>query len=329
MEPQFERMNSINRPSLRSLKVPVVWNEDVYALGRDSNDDGKLFKYSVVNNDWSDFSVPSSVYASNSVLTTYHSELLLISGKDMIIWELSINDFSFKQSNIKPVPSTLCRDDYDDFIAISKDECLIVCMQRRTYYPGFVQMIYNGRNWKFSKYEPIERFRFHSAYRYKVLIDSRDIIIIASSDWGNEVRVLKAPIWGSFGEVDGKSISPINWEELAVTSFAEFNTLICRGSYSTILHNQQVYFVDPRGVIITSFIQPPILPVVWGNSGVNFQHAPHLVGLPNGNMLMIGMIGHGHQHGSQLDVINICQKGNQAMCDHNYYISISAWPILG
>ena len=46
-EPQFERINSPNAPSLRSLKAPVVWNEDVYALGRDHCSESKLFRYSL------------------------------------------------------------------------------------------------------------------------------------------------------------------------------------------------------------------------------------------------------------------------------------------
>ena len=305
MEPQFERMNSINPPSVFFLKPPVLWNEDVYALGRDSNEDGTLFKYSLANNDWSDFSVPSSIYASNSVLTTYCSKLLLISGKDMTMWEFSSNDFAFKPSNIKPIPSTLRCHDFDDFIAISKDECLIVCMKHRVPYwhPVFVQMIYNGRNWKFSKYESIGKFGFHSAYCHEVLIDSHDIVIVAFSDWGKVVRVLKAPILWS----RSSSASPIEWEELAVASFAEFSELVCSMQCSILLHSQQLYFVDAQGVIFTSFIQPPVLPVVWGKSGVNFQHVPHLVGLPNGAMLVIGMIE--HQHGSQLDIIKVGQTG--------------------
>lgn len=236
MEPQFERMNSINPPSVFSLKAPVLWNEDVYALGRDSNEDGKLFKYCVANNEWSEFSVPSSIYASNSLLTTYSSKLLLISGKDMTMWEFNSGDFAFKASSIKPIPSTLRRHDFDDFIAISKDECLIVCMKRQVHYPGFVQMIYNGRNWNFSKYASIEKFRFHSAYHHEVLIDSHDIIIIAFSGWGNVVRVLKAPMsWSK-----SLGLSPIDWEELAVASFAEFNGLVCNRQCSIILHSQQL-----------------------------------------------------------------------------------------
>ena len=304
MEPQFERMNSINPPSVFHFKAPVLWNEDVYALGRDSKEEGKLFKYSLTKNEWSDFPVPSSIYATNSILTTYCSRLLLISGKDMTIWEFtSSNRSAFKASSIKPIPSTLRRSDFDDFIAISKDECLIVCMKRQVFYPGFVQMIYNGMNWKFTEYESIEKFSFHSAYHHEVLIDTHDIIIIAFSDWHNVLRVLKAPMSWS----NDPDVSPIEWEELAVASFAKFNAKVCRRQCSIILHSQQLYFADARGAIFTSFIQPPILPVAWRKSGINFQHIPSLVGLPNGTVLMIGMIE--HQHGSQLDIIKFGRIG--------------------
>ncbi len=305
MEPQFQRMNSINPPPVFHLKAPVLWNEDIYALGRDSNEDGKLFKYSLDNNEWSVFPVPSSIYASHSLLTTYRSKLLLISGKDISIWEFSSCDLAFKASSIKPIPSTLCQDDFDDFIATSKDECLIVCMKRRAFSPGIGHMIYNGRNWKISKYEYINKFgRFHSAYQHEVLINTRDIIIIAFSDWGNVVRVLRAPIlWPkSFG-----GMSPLEWEELAVASFAEFNAKVCNRQCSIVLHSQQLYFADAQGAIYTSFVQPPVLPVVWGKSSINFQHIPHVMELPNGTVLMIGMVK--HQHGSQLDVIKVGQIG--------------------
>ena len=303
VEPQFERMNSINPPSVFHLKAPVLWNEDVYALGRDSNEKGKLFKYSIANNDWSDFPVPSSIYASKSLLTTYCSKLLLISGKDMTIWEFTHS--AFKVSSIKPIPNTLRRSDFDDFTAISKDECLIVCMKRRVLYPRIGQLIYNGMNWKciHSEYDSINKFGFHSAYHHEVLIDTCDVIVIAFSDWGNMVRVLKAPMTWS----NGLDVSPIEWEELAVASFAEFNAKVCRRQCSIILHSQQLYFADAQGAIFTSFIQPPVLPVVWSKSGINFQHIPSLMGLPNGTMLMIGMIE--HQHGSQLDVIKFGQIG--------------------
>lgn len=220
------------------------------------------------------------------------------------MWEFSSSDLAFRASSIKPIPSAFHRRDYQDFIAISKDECLIVCMRRRVYTPGFAPMIYNGRNWKFGEFEFIDKFgRFHSAYDHLVLIDSRDMIIIAFSNWGNVVRVLRAPmLWSkSFG------VSHMDWEELAVASLPELNALVCSRQCSIILHNQQLYFADAQGAMFTSFVQPPVLPVVWGKSGVKFQDVPRLVGLPNGTTLMIGRIE--HQHGSLLDVIKVGQTG--------------------
>ena len=303
VEPRFERMNSINPPSVFHLKAPILWNEDVYALGRDSKEEGKLYKYSLTKNEWSDYPVPSSIYASNSILTTYCSKLLLISGKDMTIWEFSSSNRSaFKESSVKPIPSTLRQNDFNLIIAISKNECLIVCMKRPTLYPRISQLIYNGMNWKCirSEYDSINKFGFHSAYRFEVLFDTCDVIIIAFSDWGNVVRVFKAPTpWSKSSDT-----SCIDWEELAVASFTEFNAKVCKRECSIFLHSQQLYFADAQGAIFTSFIHPPVLPVVWGKSN---QHLPHLMGLPNGAMLMIGMIE--CQHGSQLDVIKVDQIG--------------------
>ena len=301
-------MNSINPPSFDSFKTPLVWNEDVYALGRDQGGDGKLFKYSISNNEWSVFSVPSSIYESNSVLLTYCSKLLLISGESMTVWEFSSNDFIFQRYCIKPVPP-LSQQHFYNFIATSKDEYLIVVWYQTMNRPTPLLLIYNGRNWEFRQREPgIEMFRSASGYQCEMLVDSHAIVVIESSYSRNYVGVLKAPM-PSFGEDEDKSVSLIDWKEFQVISFAEFNTLVCRSNYSTILHNQQLYFADSQGIIFMSFIQPPMLPVVWGNSGVNFQRAPYMVGLPDGTVLMIGMVE--HQHESQMDIIKVSQKGNK------------------
>ena len=225
----------------------------------------------------------------------------------MTIWEFaSSNHSAFKESSVKPIPSTLRQNDFNLIIAISKDECLTVCMKRPTLYPCISQLIYNGMNWKCirSECDSIDKFGFHSAYHFEVLFDTCNMIVIAFSAWGNVVRVFKAPM--SWSKSSG--MSPIEWQELAVASFAEFSAEVCKRQCSIILHSQQLYFADAQGTIFTSFIQPPILPVVWGKGGLSFQHLPHLmVGLPNGAMLMIGMIE--CQHGSQLDVIKVDQMG--------------------
>ena len=124
--------------------------------------------------------------------------------------------------------------------------------------------------------------------------------------YGNRVRILRAPILGS-GEDEGNNYSCTELE--VINSSAEFDTLIYGRKFSTVLHNQQLYFVDSQGIIFMSFTQPPILPLIWGNSGVHFQQALYMVGLPNGTMLMVGMVE--HQHGSQLDVVKVSQKGNK------------------
>ena len=303
-KPQFEKINSINPLSCVYLKDPVVWNADVYALGRDSSGDGKLFKYSLTSNEWSDFLAPSSIYSSGSVLTTYCSKLLLISGEDMTVWEFSINDMAFKLSSIKPIPSSQSLN-FGNIVASSKDEYLIVMnWYRASYRVYFRQFIYNGRDWNFSR--PMNHICYvissHPKYSYKVVIIDSHAILAIESTYGAIERILKAPI------LLNECIhfhSTMHWEVLEMIPLEKFDA--GRECYSISLQNQQLYFVDLKGMVFTSFIQPPILPMVWGNSGVNFQDAPHLVGLPDGTMLMIGTTG--HQRASQLDIIKISQKG--------------------
>ena len=270
------------------------------------------------NNDWSAFSIVSSIYASGSVLTTYRSKLLLISGKDMTVWEFSGNDFVFEPSYVEPIPSTYLPHYFTDLNVISKDEYLIVFYNVGSRLRlSLFQLIYDGRNWKLRKHEDI---RLCSNKTYLMTIDSHTIVIFELlnefyrrryrsdydiSDYYDIVGRHKAPML-SFD--DGEDTS-INWEKLEVISCAEFSALLYRGKFSTILHNQQLYFVDSQGVIFISFIQPTIVPIVWGNSGVIFQQAPHLVGLSDGTLLMIGMVE--HRHGSQLDVIKVTQKGGK------------------
>ena len=304
-------MNSINPPSLVSLKAPVVWNEDVYALGRDHSGDGKLIKYSISDNVWSVFSVPTSIYESKSELTTYCSKLLLISGESMTVWEFSSNNFAFQESCIKPIPRKHIPGNFNlNFIATSKDEYLIIVWYIKIYSRPTSCLFYDGGDWNSGRYRyMLIEHSLHSGYGYEVAFDSHAMVVIAFDlVFGKEVRILRAPILGS-GEDEGNNYS---CKELEVISSAEFNTLIYGAKYSTVLHNQQLYFVDSQGRIFMSFFPPPILPLVWGNSGVHFQQAPHLVGLPNGTMLMIGMVE--YQHGSRLDVIKISQKGNNYQC---------------
>ena len=307
-EPVFERMNSLNLPSLHSLKTPVVWNEDVYALGRDSESDGKLHKYSPTSNEWSSFSVPSSIYASNSVLTTYNSKLLLINGKDMTLWEFTNGDFAFKESCIKPIPSTYssqCSGVYN-ILATSSDKYLTIIREDRLQRIRN-QLIYNGKDWKLRQLEQI-RLMSGSSHNM-VAIDRHAVFLIESNEWRNDVSILRALLMmTSFEENEDKAMAAISWEKLEMISLKEFDALLCGRKYSIIIQNQQFYCVDSKGIIFTTFLQSPIVPIVWGNSGINFDQAPHLVGLPDGALLMIGTIN--NQDGSQLDVIKVSQKGN-------------------
>ena len=299
-EPVFERMNSLNPPSLRSLKTPVVWNEDIYALGCDCEGDGKLYKYSLSNNKWSSFSILSSIYASHSVLTTYNSKLLLISGKNMALWEFSNNDFAFKESCIKPIPSTYPSQCSHNILANSSDQYLVVAYE--TYpIPRYLVIIYNGRDWKLRELEIIGTSEVSGDI---AAMDSHAVLMIESSRWCNNVSIQRVPI-PSFDESKDEGMAAT---VLEMMSLEEFNVIIRGRKYSSIIHNQQFYCVDSQGIIFTTFLQPPLLPIVWGDSGISFDQAPHLVGLPDGALLMIGTIR--HQDGSQLDVIKISQKGN-------------------
>ena len=300
----FERMNSLNPPSLRSLKTPVVWNEDVYALGRDWKGNGKLYKYSLSSNEWSNFSVSSSIYASYSVLATYNSELLLISGMDLTLWEFNNSDFAFRESCIKPIPSKYCSHVFD-IHATSSDEYLIIIYE--TWNGGGRQhnlLIYNGRDWKIRQLEGSDSLTMNI---HKMAIDSHAVYDITHCEWRNDIHIERALI-PSYDEIKDEDIATIRWETLEKMLLEEFDELLRGSIYSIIIQDQQFYFVDSKGIIFTAFLQPPILPIVWGNSGINFQQAPHLVGLPDRALLMIGTII--HQDGTQLDVIKINQKGN-------------------
>ena len=314
-EPQFERINTLNPPSPCSLKAPVVWNGDIYALGRDISDAGRLYKYSLSKNEWSDFSIDSSIYASASILTTYHSKLLLVSGENMTVWEFSSDNFAFKPSNIKQVPSDFPRLNHTHVLTTSEDEELIIVSWDSSPFLNFVQLLYDGRDWTFKTYEVSRHPSMKRGVSFDYLTDGREIFRIATNNsCSMMIKVMKAPI-NSFDEDRGSQ----DWKELDIISCPEFEELIrVHGRmYRMILYNRQFYFTDVEGKIFTSFIQPLMVPVIWSKSGVKFQDAPYLVGLPNGTMLMMGMI---QKHEPQqmlyeeqnikLDVIIASQKGN-------------------
>ena len=139
-------------------------------------------------------------------------------------------------------------------------------------------------------------------------IDSHAVYNIIHHDWCNDISIQRALI-PSFDEIKDEDMATILWEELEMMSLEEFDELLCGRKYSIIIQDQQFYCVGSKGIIFTAFVQPPIVPMVWGSSGINFHQAPHLVGLPNGALLMIGTIG--NQDGeSQLDVIKVSHRGN-------------------
>ena len=305
METQFERMNSVNVPSVKSLKDPVVLNDDVYTLGHDwHTGDGKLYKYSPSSNEWSEYAMSQSVYATHSILTTYRSKLLLISGKDMSIWEFSVTDLAFKKSCIGPLPQKLARDEVDrrpaDYlIATSRGDYLIIMDSYLTYE----LLVFDGKSWTSRWCHKTYYYDgFHSGYKFRVVISAHTAIVVAFSDWGDVVRMLEAPLTLHLKDEDTSS----NSHEVDVISSEEFNELVCTAR-STIINNENIYFVDSHGVVFTSFIQPPIIPLVWGRSGVNFQQAPCIAGLSDGTLLLIGTVK--EKHGSTLDVIKVKQQG--------------------
>ena len=347
-EPQFEQMNSLNPPFLHSFKAPVVWNGDVYALGRDHHlfdfygghsdhsNNGKLFKYSLSSNKWNQISIDSSIYVSGCVLTTYQSKLLLISGGDtMTVWEFHNNNF--EQSCIKPVPSTFPKLKKDNIFTTSTDKDLIIASWGHFPYLDFVQLIYDGRDWRFRKCYDREGRQCHEreqSYSTGALEPPEksttfltnghaifDVTGIPGYCLVTSVQKLSIHTIDSFDEGD-KIVDAdysLNWEKYDVIMRPE------RRSCFVTLHNQQFYFIDAQGEIFTSFIQSPIVPVIWGNCGVEFLRAPYLVGLPDGSMLMIGMIGKRDPQrepgagfevigprgvpGAELDVIKVSQKG--------------------
>ena len=226
----------------------------------------------------------------------------------MTLWEFSNSNFAFKESCIKSIPSKYCsRSPYiHGILATSSDKYLIIACEFEK------QLIYNGRDWKLRKVKPSRRRSLSGHYcnMAAIVCDSHAVFVIESHEWSNVVNIRRALIPSLDGSKDEDMATTYYWETLEMISLEEFDALLRthgRG-YSIIVQNQQFYCVGSQGIIFTAFLQPPILPVVWGNSGVNFDQAPRLVGLPDGALLMIGTIR--HQDRPQLDVIKISQKGN-------------------
>ena len=300
-EPQFVRMNSVNPPSSVShLKTPVVWNEAVYALGRNHNGEGKLYKYSLSTNEWNEFPVPSSIYTPYSELTTYCSKLLLISGKNMNIWEFENNSFTFKESCIGPAP--FWEGGLSSFTAVSKANHLVIV---NIDCDGIVHYTFNGKVWKdkiFPEYES------NSGAYYRTVVDDHTILLIKFSPYSGEIREFcKAPLLLCEDHIDSL------WERVEDEVIDVLRSSMPNVAHRTLLlHNNLLYLVDKDGDILTSFTESYV-PVVWGHCGVSFEQAPQLAVLRDGTMLMVGIV---RDHcGSKVDVIKISQKGKLPLLD--------------
>ena len=226
----------------------------------------------------------------------------------MTLWEFTNGDFAFKESCIKPIPSTYssqCSGVYN-ILATSSDKYLTIIREDRLQRIRN-QLIYNGKDWRLRQLEQI-RLMSGSSHNM-VAIDRHAVFLIASNEWRNDISILRAPLMmTSFEGSEDKAMAATSWEKLEMISLEEFDALLCGRKYSIIVQNQQFYCVDSKGIIFAAFLQAPLLPIVWGDSGIKFDQAPHLVGLPDRALLMIGTIS--NQDGSQLDVIKVSQKGN-------------------
>lgn len=309
---QFEQLNSNNPPSVNSVKAPVVWNGDVYALGRDHLNRGSLLKYSITHNKWSITLVPSEIYTPYSVLTTYLSELILISAQNRTIWEFDCNNDVFKESCIDPVPGPK-----DSFVATSQDNYLIIAPEM---YGMFLfdddddhvvsVYIFDGTSWSAQQYD-LTSLSSGSNVKWTTIIGNRTIFVVESDDDGRVTLLYKAPLL--LGECK---------DSMKILMCNRMDEIDCLWRYpgqrSLLLLNNQLFLADSQGVICTTYIQPPI-EVVWifVDSGISFRQAPHIVRLPNGEWLMVGIIIHcDHEDlddqsviNSQLDVISVHHKG--------------------
>ena len=225
----------------------------------------------------------------------------------MTLWEFSNSDFTFKESCIKPIPSMmiLYRHLESDVLATSSYKYLIIAYKGHSNIIN--QLIYNGRDWKLRQLESKKR---SGSYWDVVAVDSHAVFVVDSYRWRSNISIWRALI-SSFDRSKDKDIDVDvdygYWEMLEMISLEEFDAILHGRKYSSLVQNHQFYCIGSRGIIFTAFLQPPILPVVWGNSGVKFDQAPHLVGLPDEALLMIGTIR--QQDGSRLDVIRVSQKG--------------------
>ena len=126
-ECKLETLN--NEGPICNIHGPVLWNGDVYLIDIEK---GRLFKYLVSYDSWKGFdqTLYSDFYAC-SLLATYHSKLLLISG-DCKVWEFDDNDSTFKPSpNITFTSSWAYR---SEIVAAASEGDYLLLIIRKGYH---------------------------------------------------------------------------------------------------------------------------------------------------------------------------------------------------
>ena len=251
-------------------------------------------------------SVPSEIYASYSVLVTYLSKLILISGKNRTIWEFDYRCNIFKESCIEPVPGPK-----DSFVATSEGKYLIVVPEMGVHCWGLHDHtvyvhIFDGTSWSAQQYEFISS---GSNTKWATIVGNHTTIVVKFDDEGNVISLYKAPLL--LGECKD-SVTIVKWERLSISVTEIEDYWRYPGQRSLLLFNNQLFLTDSRGMISTTFIEP-LIGVIWifVDSNVCFRQAPHIVRLPDGELLMMGIVirdDHSESK-SQLDVIKVHHKG--------------------
>lgn len=315
---------------------------------------------------WRTISVASEIYASNSVLTTYCSKLLLISGYNMEFWEFCDVDFTFKKYTIKPsnFQKYGCSRSLT-FQATSKNKYLIIAKieshdlrslwdigRTTSYYIDFE--IYDGKSWKWKRSEDLWSITGFSGAEYTkhssfIVCCCSDTIVVVNtflskSRYADDVKqgsMIAYKFSLLLNEDDDTEIDADTYRTRHLLEYStygsckictsyksyeiyynvEFHKLVYNNQCTTLLHYDQLYFVDLKGTIVAVFFQEKTVPIIWGNNSCHFEKPPHLVSLPDESMLMIGKVN--GQQGAQIDVIKVSQKGNNTTLGKNNYLLCS------
>ena len=127
--------------------IPVVWKDGIYMAGHDLNQEGRIWKYTVLSNSWDELNIPC--YGSRKyVLATYNSELLLICGglakmSGGKVWQFDDSESTFRESTIANVPNLK---DAVDISAASEGKYLVVVHRIRSGRMFYVE-IFDGNFW--------------------------------------------------------------------------------------------------------------------------------------------------------------------------------------